>query len=185
MTDSANASTGSVSTTPESGAPSARSRRMVLSLIGLVAGVVSLALATIPSVAYERPLPNPFAKPEAEQQREAPPAEREGGVTLKIKGLSINFGGKIPKPDPPVEVPAKITSDPVRWFTISAIACALIGLMIATVGQLREQHPVLTTCSMTCCTAAIAWQYIAVGITVGVAVVILLIFLSVIGPFLN
>jgi hypothetical protein len=154
-------------------------------MIGLVAGLIALALAMVPAIAFERPLPNPFDDTKDAKRRLDPPAEREGGVTLRFKGMSINIGGKVPKKQESVERPAEITKDPIRWFTIAAIGSALIGLVGAAIGHLRERHTVLTATSMCCCAVAITWQYVAIGIVVGVAAAVFLIVLAILGNALN
>jgi hypothetical protein len=164
---------------------SPRNRAMLLSIVGLIAGVIALGLATIPAIAFERALPNPFADTKTNERVVEPPAEREGGVTLKFKKLSVNFGGKVPKKEQPVEAPPKVTTDPVRWFTMAAIGCALIGLVAATIGQIREHHTFLTVSSMSLCAAAITWQYFALGIAIGIAVAVFVIVLAIFGSALS
>ncbi len=155
-----------------------RQRTVLFSIAGLLASVVALALAAIPAVVYDRPLENPFAEKKLKEERPPEPEpEREGGITLKYKSFSVNFGGKEaeekPEPLPEPESPA----DPVRWYTISAMGCALIGIVLAGVGQVREKQTAVTVCTMGCCVAAFTWQYVAVGIAAGVAVAVLLIIL--------
>lgn len=179
---SANAMGQSSSTPPEH---AVRHGSMILSMIGLIAGMIALALAVVPAIAFERPLPNPFADKKNDDRRIDPPAEREGGITLKFKGMSMNIGGKVPKKEVPAEKPPEVTKDPIRWLTISAIGCALIGLVAATVGHLRERHTILTVTSMGCCAAAITWQYVAIGIVVGVALAVLVIVLRNLDNALN
>src|SRR5262245_59058791 len=67
--------------------PNEPARGMWISLTGLLLSVLALGLATIPAMAMERPLPNPFAEEKPEQEVEAmkPPAERDGGMTVKYK----------------------------------------------------------------------------------------------------
>lgn len=158
---------------------------MLLSVIGLIAGVLALGLAAIPGIAFERGLPNPFADARQNDRQIEPPAEREGGVTLKFKSFTVNVGGKVPKKEAPAEVPPAVTKDPVRWFTMAAMSCALLGLVVATIGQLRERQTVLTVSSMSCCAAAITWQYFAIGIAVGAAVAAFLIVLVILGSAFN
>ncbi len=159
-------------------------RGFLFTIIGLVVAVVAVGLASIPAIALDRPLPNPFAEQkEKEEPPVEPPAEREGGITLKYKNLSVHFGGKVPEKEPPLEPELKpeVTNDPIRWFTVSAIGCALVGLVISGVGQLREKHTAITVGSMGCCAAAITWQYFAIGIAVGAAAAAFLIILAIIG----
>lgn len=178
-----------------SGEPETTQRPIVLSVIGLLFGVIALGLAAIPAIAFERPLPNPFAGADDDRppiDRPEPPPEREGGVTLKYKKFSLNVGGKVPKKEEIREQEeqeaapkAQITKDPIRWFTIAAIGCALLGFAVATIGQLREQHSVLTASSMGCCAAALTWQYFAVGIALGAAAAAFLIVLAILAAALN
>lgn len=179
------AKTDSDSSAASSSQKSASNGSMLLSIVGLVAGVIALGLAVIPAIAYERELPNPFADTEENERHVEPPAEREGGITFKFKNLSINVGGKVPKKEQPAEAPPQLTKDPLRWFTMAAIGCALTGLVAATIGHLRERHPVLTVSSMGCCAAAITWQYFAIGIAVGAAAAAFLIILAILGSALT
>jgi hypothetical protein len=158
---------------------------MLLSIIGLIAGVVALGLAAIPAIAFERALPNPFADTKKNERDAEPPAEREGGVTFKFKSLSVTLGGKAPKKEQPAEAPPEVTKDPIRWFTMAAIGCALIGLAVASIGHLRERHTVLTVSSMGCCAAAITWQYFAIGVAIGAAVAAFLVVLAILGSVLR
>lgn len=151
---------------------------MTLSFIGLVLGAIALGLAAIPSVAFDRAPPNPFA-PKEDGQKLEPPVEREGGVNLKFKNLTINVGGKLPKKEQPAGAPVAVTKDPIRWFTIAAMSLALMGLVVTAIGQLRERHTVLTISSMSFSVAAITWQYFVFGIVVGAAAGAFLIVLAI------
>jgi hypothetical protein len=146
-------------------------RPHTLSIIGLTFAVLAFGLAIIPPIAAGRPLLAPFDKPEVPE----PPAEREGGLTLKFKELSVNIGGKAPKAKPVNQAIA--IYDPIRWFEISAIVCALIGLAVATAAQMRERHTILTTASVVICVAAITWQYLIAGLVIGIAIAVLLLML--------
>lgn len=160
-----------------------------LSISGLVIGVIALGLACLPAIAFEQPLPSPFVKPAEPKAVVAPepPPEREGGITLRTKSFTVTLGGKLKKseeaapPPPAPEPPVKVTSDPVRWFTISAIGVALCGVLVASIGHWRERHTPLTAGAIGCCALAITWQYVAVGIAIGVAVVVIVLLLSVLG----
>lgn len=158
---------------------------ILLSIFGLIAGVTALGLAAIPAIAFERALPNPFAETKKNDRNIIPPAVREGGVTLKFKDLSVNLGGKVPNIEQPAETPSPVTKDPIRWFTMAAIGCALIGLVVASIAHIRERHTVLTICSLGCCVAAITWQYFAIGIAIGAAAAAFLIVLAILARALG
>ena len=156
-------------------------RGFSLSITGLVISVVAIGLASIPAIAFDRPLMNPFL--EFGKKADAEPVEREGGVTFKFKDLSVNFGGKHPDKEAVLEaapLPA-LTRDPIRWFSISAIASALVGLVVSIIAHVREKHTAFTVGSMGCCAAAITWQYVAIGIAVGVGAAIFIVVLSMFG----
>lgn len=155
-------------------------RPYTLGVIGLLLGLAAMALAIIPAVALDRPLPNPFA---SRADVPAPPpagTEPTGGLTLKYKSFTFNLGSsndepqiEIPKPEPAV------TLDPVRWFTIAAVVSALIGVVFSAIGQIKEQHTSLTVSSMSCCVAAMTWQYFAAGIMIGAAIAIFIILMAI------
>lgn len=147
-----------------------------LSVAGLAFALLAFGLAIIPPIAAGRPLLAPFAEPAAPE----PPAAHEGGLTLKYKQLSVNIGGKVPKAKPVVDHP-KLTSDPIRWFTIAAIGCALAGLAVATAAQLRERHTIITTMCIALCVSAITWQYLMAGLLLGVAIAVLILILRSLG----
>lgn len=175
--DHAAANTGDLGASPNEYAK----RGFSLSITGLIISVVAIGLASIPAIAFDRPLLNPFL--EFGKKADAEPVEREGGVTFKFKDLSVNFGGKQPDKAAALEaapLPA-FTRDPIRWFSVSAIASALIGLVVSVVAHVREKHTAFTVGSMGCCAAAITWQYVAIGIAVGVGAAVFLIVLSMIG----
>lgn len=151
------------------------------SLVGLIAGILALGLAAIPPVALGRPLTNPFEPPEAERKQAGLVRERDGGLTLRFKGLSINVGGKAAVENEAAD-PIEVTKDPIRWFTIAAIGCALIGLLTAAFAQLRERHTVVTLGAVGCCATAITWQYLVFGILAGAAFAAFLIVLAILSP---
>jgi hypothetical protein len=164
---------------------SPRKRPVILGILGLLMGVLALGLAVIPAMVIGRDLQLPFADAKKDRMAAEPIPEREGGVTIKIKKLSVNFGGRVPAKKEPAPAPPEITKDPIRWFTISAVVCALIGLSLSSIGQLREKHTALTISSMGCCAAAITWQYFAFGIAVGAAAAAFLIVLAMLASALN
>jgi hypothetical protein len=152
-------------------------RRIPLGFYGLVAGILGLALAVIPSIAMERSLPNPFETPEQAQRRIQGPPLKKGGITLNFKGLSINLGGKEIKA--PIAPNPTLTNDPLRWLMIAAALCGLIGLAICSVAHVREKQTAITMTGMGCSVAAITWQFLVFGIVLGVALVVVLLILKV------
>jgi len=142
-----------------------------LSLLALLAGAIALGLAAIPPIAFGRPIALA-----AEEDPPAPPrAERQGGVTFKLGKFEVNVGGKQPDPKPlPAVGPL---AHPIKWFLISAIAVALITVVGGAFAGHRDRHPVLAGTGMALGVLAIAWQYVIIGIAIGVTVAVLLILL--------
>jgi hypothetical protein len=183
-------------------------KAIVLSVVALLIGVIALALAIIPALALGRPLPNPFAEEAAPEPPatepttpDSPDDEREGGITLKYKSVSVTFGGKkkedkddeedeagqaaepVPREQPKPETKAQ--ADPVRWFTLTAVVAALVGLVLAPIAQVKEKHPAMTIGAVMLCVGAITWQYFAVGIAIGAGVAACLIVLAILGQFVS
>lgn len=159
-------------------------------LAALLAGIMALGLAVIPGIVLDRPLP--FAN--QERQRPLPPEPApEGGVTLKIKKLSITFGGgkkddaevlaKDDEPKAAVPAPAdrqrSMDRDHLlKWSTIAAVACSLIGLTLGPISWAKEKQPAVSGAAMGICCLALVWQYIIIGIVAGAAIAVFLIVLS-------
>ena len=166
----------------------------------LFAGILGLGLATIPSIAMDRPFHNPFSAPiesnrathesvkiDEPLKKSTESAEsKKSGATLKIRGFSIKVRKDPPKAElnpietPKVSEPSKfaVTNDPVRWFTIAACISGMVGIVLAAVAHYRKQHNAITVTALACSVAALVWQYVLFGIVAGVAIVIVIVFLK-------
>ena len=171
-----------------------RIRQIPLSFYGLLAGILGLGFATIPSIALERPLPNPFgtevnrkiANP-AHGTAATPSSEKHGSSAWKR--LAITLGKKVKKeaePTNPAEQqkPAEphdfgIVTDPLRGFSVAAVVCGLVGLSLSAIAITRERRNAVTVTAMGCSIAAMIWQYVLFGIVAGVIVVVVLVLLKV------
>ena len=147
------------------------------SMLGVLMGVLALGLAVVPSLVWDRPVSNPFAEPAPPPE---PKTQHEGGVTLKIKSFSMTLGGKeVPieedKPEP------TLSSDPVKWLTVSAICVAIASILTASIAQFHEKHTSLTLSAVVLSVAALTWQYIVIGLLIGAAIAVLLFVLSALG----
>lgn len=139
-----------------------------LSVLVLLAGGTALGLAAIPPFVLDRPLGiAPIEK------TDPPPAERQGGVNFKVGKFEVNVGGKVEPPPPIVPPPT-----PLKWFFVSAIALALPTIVVGAIAWHRESHSALAGTGITLAVLAVAWQYIIIGIVIGVAVAILLLLLG-------
>ena len=163
-------------------------------IAALVTGVIALGLAVIPGIALDRP--SQFIKEERKEPPPPPEPEPEGGVTLKYKDFSVTFGDGEKDEDKEADQPTKAEEDEsvavgqqrsmdrdlvLRWFTISAVSCSLIGLILGPISWAREKQPALSGCAIGICCIALVWQYIVIGIAVGVSIAVLLIVISCFG----
>ncbi len=168
-----------------------------LSVVGLLFAIVALGLLVIPVIAFEQPLPNPFAKKEEPPKvKPVEPKDHEAGVTLKYKSFSVTLSGKkeakkvdgekdAAKPEPQPEQKLELTKDPMRRFSLAGFGCALVALCVAPVAHVRERHLALTLSSMGISVGALTWQYLVIGIFAGAAVAAFFIVLAILGQGLG
>ncbi|MEZ5939872.1 MAG: hypothetical protein R3C18_00685 [Planctomycetaceae bacterium] len=151
-----------------------------VSVLGLILGVVSLGLALIPPIAFGQPLPGLLGD-RSDEPNSAPHVN--GGGPIKVD-ISFSFGNAKKEEEEEKVAPVapktdlEFTKNPADWLTMAAIVSALIGIVVATVGQIREHRPRVMAGTLTCCVAALTWQYFVMGIVVGVAILVLLLILA-------
>ena len=148
----------------------------------MLSGVIALGLAAIPGMALDHPL----ALAARDRKDPPAPAQTEPGATFEI---TITFRSDKTAPDSageramgdPPAVDRQTTDDRgrlLKYFTIAAISCALVGLVLGPVAWVREKQPALSGSAMAICCVALLWEYIIIGIAVGVAVVIVVLLLG-------
>ncbi len=151
-----------------------------LGITALLIGIVALGLAVIPGLAMERP----------EERPETPPlieSESDGGVTLTFKEFSVTWGGKSEEGEEVAEQ-AVNQEEPIdrnrllKWFTLSAVCFSLVGLVLGPISWARERQPAISGSAIGVCCLALVWQYVVIGIAVGVGIAVLLIVLSQFSP---
>jgi hypothetical protein len=164
----------------------------VLGIFALFAAMAALALAVLPMIAIEPPTPT-VEKLAAD---DAVAARPEGQINFQWKDLSVSFG----KRDEPVDeealreqqqreqaVAAAREADAIarhnhesllRWLRLASAGCALLGLALGPIAWARERHPALAGSAMAFSVVALLWQYILMGIVVGIVVLIVLAFIS-------
>lgn len=169
-------------------------KKHILGILALVMGVAALGLAVIPGIALDRPFPA-APKPRAEPAPPPPPAEPGGGVTFRVKQFSVTLGGskkKAQADNQPAQQAPPVVDQPIpkdraipndgdrllKWFTIAAVSCSLIGLILGPISWAREKQPALSGSAMGICCLALVWHYVVMGIAVGVAVAVIVILLS-------
>ena len=160
-------------------------KQHALGIAALFIGAIALGLVAIPGLVLDRP-PPPTTQTE-------PAAEFESkGVTIKYKKFSITLGKGEQSDDR--ELNAAGESEPaldaehaeslnhrdlmLKWFTVAGVSFALIGLILGPISWAREKQPALAGSAMALCCLAIVWQYVVIGIVLGVTIVVLLILLS-------
>jgi hypothetical protein len=160
----------------------------LLGFSALLAGVTALGLAVIPGIFHDQPLPW-VGKKETPAAAEKPKLALQGDarITLKIKEVEVKLPikGKAekrpPAPQPEETDRAAAPANPVKWFTISAIAVALLGLVLGPLAWVREKQPILSGSAMALCCAALVWQYVLLGIMIGTGIAVILILFSYFG----
>ena len=158
-------------------------------ITALLVGIIALGLAVIPGIALDQPVP--FANEQPDEPLS--PNPEPSGVTLKFKKWSVTIGGDkketdhdIPNEDGLKQEDSAVADqqrsidrdDLLKWCTISAVSCSLIGLILGPISWVREKQPVLAGSAIGICCLALVWQYIVIGIAVGVAIAVLLFVLS-------
>ncbi|HEX8913016.1 MAG TPA: hypothetical protein VF796_11700 [Humisphaera sp.] len=168
-------------------------RRHWVGTLALLLGLSAMALVALPSAVYGKDATRPEA---------APPAGTGGGikgtgeVTVSSKRFSFSFGRKRdadrPATTPAATAPAtpaaetapppKATpADTIRDCRVAGMACAIAGLGVTPFGWMRRRQRTLAGTAALLCCAALAWQYVLVGVAVGVAVAILFVILAHVG----
>ncbi|MEX0865886.1 MAG: hypothetical protein WD030_00920 [Pirellulales bacterium] len=161
-------------------------------IAALLVGAVALGLAVMPGIALDRPLPFESEGPE-EAKREIP--ELEGGVTFKTDKFSLTFGSA--KEESPQEIEARELAQAAReaaerkrrderdaalnQFSLAAAGCSLLGLVFGAFSWGRETQPAIAAVAMGMACLALLWQYVVIGVVVGVAIVVLLLLISSLG----
>ncbi len=160
-----------------------------LGVAALLASIVALGFAVIPGIALDRPFP--FADEERDRAA-APERAQEGGVTFKFKKFSVTFGGgkkddakDVAQEDKPQQGAAAAGRQRamdrdhlLKWFTITAVSCSLAGLTLGPVAWAKEKQPALSGTAIGICCLALVWQYIVIGIAIGVTIAVLLFLIS-------
>ncbi len=154
-------------------------------LAALLISIIALGLAVVPMIALDEPVTlDPLYRDPP------PPPAGNDGVTLKYKSFSVTFGGdkddeSAANPDAETDrkesagAPAPTHRERLlKTFRISAVACALIALVLGPIAWVRETQPALSGTAMGIACLALIWQYILIGIIVGVAIAVLLFVLS-------
>jgi hypothetical protein len=135
-------------------------KKHILGTVALLVGAAALTLGILAQ--------NERQEFEALKQK----YERDKGVTLEIKGFKFRFGDKHPEGAAPPEIPK------YPPLTIATWATAILGLVLAPFSWVKEKQPVLSCSAIVLCAVALAWQYVLVGVAVGVAIAILAVIVS-------
>jgi uncharacterized BrkB/YihY/UPF0761 family membrane protein len=139
-----------------------------LSAISLIIACLALILATIPTYVIE----SKIAKLENER------IESKEPITLEVKGVTLSFGNK-KKLTKAVDNPQKIEKLN-NYLLISKVAMIIfvaIAIFSALFALVKEKNKPLNIGSIITACVAILWQYVAAGISTGVAIFILIMLL--------
>ncbi|QDU91605.1 hypothetical protein Pla175_50350 [Pirellulimonas nuda] len=138
-------------------------------IAAVILGVVALALAIIPRAIFEVPPPWPT------QSAPKPQQVVEGGETFQWKGATVTIGGTTKEVPPPPPTPAPASSKAL--FIITTLV-ALAGIAVGVIASWRERSYLLAGPALALCSVALLWHYILIGVTVAIAVLIIVALLS-------
>jgi hypothetical protein len=124
----------------------------------IILGIGALLLALLPAVIYDE-------RPKWPWSEEKPKAAE--GVTFKTKRFQITLGGD-------KELPAAEPPSPTRPYLIALIIVAVVGIGFAPFAWTCERHRPIAASGAAMCCIALTWQYIIVGVVVGVALALFL-----------
>ena len=170
-------------------------KKHAIGIAALAFGVVALGLAVIPGIVLDR---TPSIADEeldaARRPRSQTQADPEGSVKLEFKKFSVTVGrgasdkegGGDEIDDQFIEPESEAAVSPkpgthnrlLKTFTIAAVCCSLIGLTLGPISWAREKQPALSGSAMAISCLAIVWQYVVVGILIGVAIAVVLLLVS-------
>ena len=139
-----------------------------LSIISLIIACTALLLATIPTYVIESKI----------TQLENERIESKEPITLEVKGIKLSFGKKKEKIKV-VDNSAKIEKFN-SYLLVSKIAMILsvvLAIFFALFALAKEKNKPLSIGSIITACVAISWQYVAVGVSTGVAIFILIMLL--------
>ena len=147
-----------------------KKRPCALSFIAIMVAFIALGLAIFPSQILEIE--------DNSARRDVLSEKKDNGVTLKIKNISLSFGSKKnaesePERAEPVSDDARI----LKICTLAAAATGVLGLMLAIFANHTEKQGSLNMSAAGICILAISWQYVLVGISLGIAVAIIFLLL--------
>src|SRR6266850_8435916 len=142
-----------------------------LSVMTILMGVGSLMLALLPPIIYNEPFRWPWDKDEKK-----PPAQIQGKVILETKRFYFTFGNKNKPSTQPAVVEEPVS--PIKPYRLAMIVVCCVGLGLAPAAWIRERHRPLAGTGAALCCAALFWQFLLIGIVVGVAIGVLFIFFS-------
>ena len=163
----------------------------------MACGALALALAAIPAVIWEEPLPLLWQKSTQTTQRVVPPPNDmpAPGVELRTKNWKLSWSGGIKigigrnQPEPPpvaakVEIEAKqeqVRLQPhgtLKWFHAAAMLAGILTIVISGTAWVLEAERIPPAIGATCAVLAITWQYVLIGLVLGVAIAIALYILT-------
>ena len=98
----------------------------------------------------------------------------EGGFSIDIKGFSFSWG-KSKQEESNIESTSELsTVDP---FFIATAGSAVLAILLASFSWVRENEPRLSITAMVLSVLALTWQYVILGVILGVAAIIVCVIL--------
>ncbi|NQT93813.1 MAG: hypothetical protein HQ559_13725 [Lentisphaerae bacterium] len=132
-------------------------KKHIIGIVALLLGASALVCAVLRESGQDK------------RERESLHQEQNEGVTFDIKGFKIALGKKhdsVAEAEP---------ASPRRQYSpmlIATLATAIVAIVLGPISWVREKQPVLSITAMALGAVALAWQYVLIGITAGIAIVI-------------
>jgi hypothetical protein len=134
-------------------------KKHALGITAVLVGAAALALGILAEAERD------WLQDKYEQrQKERTPSRNS---SIQIGPLSVKIGNKA-EPEEPVPLPPKF---PPLW--VATLAAGVLGLVLAVLSWVREKRPSLSGAAISLCAAGLLWHYVAIGVTVAVAIFVL------------
>ncbi len=135
-----------------------------LSVIALTLACLSILLATVPQYVIEKKI---------RQLNEIVQSD-DPVISVEIKGVKLKFGHKKHALESQNLSDISKLKELSQKITISVYIIAILSIFLGVSSLTKKQTREVGVCSIIIACVALAWEYVAAGITLGVAVVIAL-----------
>ncbi len=143
-----------------------------IAIISLCLACLALLFATVPPYIIE----NKIEKLKKVNHKTEP------AISFEVKGVKLSFGSKKVK-EKQIDNTRKIEklNNLSQIFTVGLFIAGILAIFTGVYSWAKERNRDISVGSLLAACVALAWQYIAAGISIGVAVFILILLLANLG----